>query len=458
MNRPHSNLGIGAVRVSGTRACFLAALSALIASSPESANACGPCTDPALLSIESAGSEPVVVSNFGLLDHDENGWHLTCEEQIGGLILDVAFDGRRAVVSSDSGLFVQDGDLCGWAAGPASVTNEWFVSFATASSPDRESGTPFGLLVDADTQELVVERGEGDQLAPVGRFDGSIGYREIAAGGAPAGVFVGGYSFDPRVWNLAYSTNDGDDWAQVSDVVGDDYSTAHLSLVDPERPEGVFIELMTTVGQPDELWRFDATSGEAELMLILEDGELLSGITLGTDALWVAGSRRSGGSIYKADRQDLVFTRVSESAPITNCLAEVDGELYVCVNDFTVSSQYIIGVSNDEGLSWSPFLTLGDLGTVDSCGETCTKTDDWLRASYGVSASPDAGTDGPEATESASTDETPTGDERKKSGGCSLVHGRADGAWRALLALLTLAVASWRRRRRGVHSCYTQER
>ncbi len=400
------------------------------------ADACGPCTDPLLLELEQGSSGLVVVSNFGLLEKTDDAWRVICEEHIGGLILDVDSDQERTFVSSDTGLHVQDGDLCGWVSGPASASNDWFVSFSAAPSADDEPRVPYALVVDPDTDELLVQVSDGDQMNTIGRFPNDVGYRDILAAGNPAGIFVAGYSFNPRTWNLGYSTDGGETWDQATPEIADEYSTAVVRLIDPEHPEAVFVEVETPVGQADELWLFDATVGEAELLLTLEDGELMTGIALGTDAVWVAGSRRGGGSIYKAARGDLSFTRVSDSAPVTDCLTEADGMLYACVNDFTASSQYIIGVSDDEGVSWAPYLTLREFGQLETCGKDCEATVQWLQSAYGASPATDAGAtpserdetadagddDDGEVTIESDADEGDAEPPKKGGGGCTLSY------------------------------------
>jgi hypothetical protein len=264
-------------------------------------------------------------------------------------------------------------------------------------------------------------------------------------------VFVAGYTFEPRTWNVAFSVDNGETWTEVSPEVDNEYATMALRLVDPRSPGAVFVHAETVAGQGHELWRFDAESGAAAKLLTLEDGELFGGMALSDDVLWVAGRHRGGGSLYRADRGELEFQRVVDSGPAFECLEAHDGILYACVNDFTYASAFILGSSQDEGETWAPLMTVEDLGQVASCGEECSATVDWLTASYGVPPA-DAGGGGSSGADSGSLPEGTTAD--SEGGGCQVVTRRASGqtllAWvGALLVLSALGRRTAARARRA---------
>lgn len=420
------------------------------------ARACGPCTTPELWDVQNLAGETVVVTNFGLLSRYEGGWRVTCEEVIGGLLLDVQGDDAESLVSTDSGLFVQAGGLCDWSSGPASVGNDWALSLSSSRVDSGEARARFALVLDAETSELHVERSVGGQdFTVIHSFASTSGYRELESGGEPAALFVAGYTYEPRTWNLAFSTDEGETWDEAAPEVDNDYATMFLRLVDPAFPRAVFLQAETVAGLGHELWRFDAETGEAESLLTLEDGELFGGIALSGDTLWVAGRHRDGGSLYRADRSELVFSRVVDSGPAFECLAAHDGTLYACVNDFTLASDFILGSSTDEGETWTALMTVSDLGKVAGCSEECAATVQWLQGTYGVPAegggAGSGGTSGADAGDaSGGTGTTPS-----PRGGCQSAARQVRdpsvlGGIALLLALLTLRRRFTLQRARGM--------
>jgi hypothetical protein len=248
----------------------------------------------------------------------------------------------------------------------------------------------FALVIDRETQELQVERSaDGEDFEVVHSFETSSGYRQLVAGGDPPALFVTGYTFNPRTWNVAYSLDAGETWSETSPEVDNDYATMVPRLVDPEARTILLFQAETTLGVGHEVWSFDAENESAERVLHMEEGEIYGGMTLNGDALWVAGRRRGAGaaelgSLYRADRQDLEFERVVDEAPPFSCLDAFDGALFGCVNNVTYASNFMLGRSTDEGQSWEPHITLADLGSLQSCGRQCCATLEWLTGDYGV--------------------------------------------------------------------------
>jgi len=381
----------------------------------------------------------VVVTNFGLLTLRDERWHLTCEERIGGLLLDVQGNDTTTICSTDTGLYEQAGNLCEWNAGPRSANNTWVLSYALATDASDAPPTSFALVASRDGQALYVERARlGEDLAVVQSFDGASGYRKLVAGGDPAAIFVTGYTFSPRTWHVAFSVDAGETWDFAAPVIGDDTATLWPRLVDPRSPRAVLVQAESTIGGADELWRFDAESGTFTRLLTLEDGETFGGIALDDDELWVAGRRSNAGSLYRALRKELVFERVSDEGPAFECLGAHEGVLYTCLNDFTRASPFLVGSSNDEGQSWSPHLRLEDLGQLTTCGEECSFSEQWLRESYG-----DSVTDG-----AAGAEPTPATHGAQSRSGCRLGPTPKGTAWLAWLAALWAALEARARARR----------
>jgi hypothetical protein len=409
------------------------------------AEACGPCTTPELWGVESLAGTQVVVTNFGLLHQQDAGWQLSCEETIGGgLILDVQGDAMSGFVSSDSGLFQQQDGLCDWIPGPHSMSNDWLLSYSLARVTGGGTDAQCALVLDNATGEVRMEMAEatGD-FQGVRVLDQDVSYRGVACGGQPPSIFAAGYTIDERKWKLTFSLDGGDSWAEALPQVDNDYSTFSLLEVDPLSPHEVFVKAETVAGTGDEIWLFNAEEAGIRRLVKLEEGEIFGGIAFDGEHVWVAGQRRGAGSLYRASLEDLEFSRVVEAGPQFGCLSAQGGSLYACVNDFTRSSAFVLGASDDGGVSWEPVLTIEDLGKLSACGDECLPTLSWLEGEFGLV---EADTESPsaEAGEPASED---TDGAQSKGGGCTL-SGRAPSfppvaLW---LAVALGAVARCRRR------------
>jgi hypothetical protein len=390
---------------------------------------------PTLLGVAHFAGERVVVTNFGLLARAASGYRLTCEERIGGLIAEVEGSARSGFVSTQSGLFVEQGDLCSWQRGARSARNDWLLDL---SAPDGfEDDVQFALVQAADTFELSVERAvAGENFGVLHAFDPESGFEQLAAGSA-SHLFVAGYRTDPRAFWLGHSDDGGQSWLEDAPGVDNDYATVRLGVVDSTRPEAVFLIAETVAGTGQQLWRFDADAREATLVLQLEDGELFGGMAFADQDVWVAGRRREVGSLYRAPRASLAFERVVDEAPPLECLAFEDDVLLGCVNDFTYGSEFVLGSSSDGGRTWLPELTLADLGRVTSCGEDCKATVDALHGTYGTLAGGDAG------AQSSKRDAGASAASHARAAGCD-VHARGS-ATRSWLWLALAIAASLRR-------------
>ena len=67
------------------------------------------------------------MTNFGLLQRLDEGWHVTCEEQIGGLLLSTQGNRELGIVSTDTGLFFTRAGRCAWERGSRSQHNDWLL-------------------------------------------------------------------------------------------------------------------------------------------------------------------------------------------------------------------------------------------------------------------------------------------------------------------------------------------
>lgn len=366
--------------------------------SAQRAQACGACAVPELWDVQNLGGEPVLVTNFGLLAQHGDGWRVTCEEVFGGLLLSVRGDEREGWVSTDIGPFRRSGSACDWSPVAPPERAVWAWKFALAHGVGEGTTRRFVLVIDKETQELHVERAQGDEdFRIVHSFASTSGFRDLVAGGDPASVFVAGFGAGAdRLWQVAFSLDAGDTWQTVVPELPAETRWV-LRFVDPLFPRAVFVESEPVSKDGQAVWRFDAESGAMTELVALSEGEELAGFAVLGDTLWIAGSGAAGGSLYRADRNELEFSRVVTDAPPFRCLAAHAGALYACVNDFTYTSAFLLGRSDDEGRTWQPLLTVDDLLRVTGCGSTCDRTLEWLTATFGA-----GGAGGAEASSTAS--------------------------------------------------------
>src|SRR5688500_13932678 len=233
------------------------------------AKACGACAVPELWDVESLSGELAVVTNFGLLMAHAGRWRVTCEEIFGGLLLDAQGDSAEGWISTDVGLF--HGSACDWSPGSAPEHASWAWKFALAGAEadaevaeDAESSR-FVLVIDRETQALHVERARADEgYRVVQSFEPTSGFRDLKAGGAPASVFVAGFGpGNPRLWQVAFSLDDGDTWETVVPELPGATNWV-LAWVDPRFPSAVLVEARAE--SSDALWRFDAQTGAMTLL------------------------------------------------------------------------------------------------------------------------------------------------------------------------------------------------
>lgn len=414
------------------------------------ARACGACATPELWELQDLGGELVLVTNFGLLAQHGDGWRVTCEEVFGGLLLAARGDSSEGWVSTDIGPFRRTGSTCQWSPGVLQHAS-WAWRFALARGESGGTTTRFALVIDSETQALHVERARGEEnFRVVHSFESTSGFRELVAGGDPAAVFVAGFGAGAdRLWQVAFSLDAGESWQTVVPELPLEMKWV-LRFVDPGYPRAVFVESQALVDGTQGVWRFDATSGDMTELLSLPDGERFAGLTVLGDSVWIAGRAEAGGSLYRADREQLAFERVVQRAPPFACLAAHAGALYACVNDFTVTSDFLLGRSDDAGQSWQPLLKVEDLGRVDGCGSACDLTLEWLRDAFGASATGGAGGAPADGGAAGAPESRP--EPAPAPSGCSCRFGGTTSSGAALLFGGVVLGALWRRRSRRAPS------
>lgn len=439
----------------------LAVLALLTSASSARATCSGPCLEPEMKHVLQVDGQPTVLTNFGLLSDAGSSFHLVCEESMGGLLLDLKADSGGVYASTSGGLTRRAEDQCTWTSAHAGATTDWFLDFTLPSLP---GGAPaaerFALGVATFSKDLHVQRAVGtDAFETVKEFAPASGYRTLVSGGDPAHVYVSGYTFLPRTWNLAISEDNGDTWREVSPDVDNTVATMVLLGIDPEHPEHLLLKRQIDV-TARELWRFNAATDNAELLFSVAEDETIVDLVMNGNTWVLAASNGATGTLYQSDDSGETFRVLQEDGPPYACFSQVNAAWYACVNDYSRDSDFIVGVSEDSGASWEPWLTVADLGRIRACEGPCTLTLNWLVASYGVlSAVPpgdsDAGaTPGTGVQDAGTGSDAGTGPETppapiQPSFGCDCAVGTRSSSPSAGLLFGALLLLGWSRLRRA---------
>lgn len=423
---------------------------ALVATTlPTRAYACsGPCTSPELWGLVPLDDSPLVITNFGLLSQTGDGWQLTCEEVIGGLLLAVESNNTQAVVSTDVGLFSANRDRCGFTPGPTSERSNWFLDFVVADDSTVDSPHMLGLVSDSTASVINLEVSKGGVFEILHDLGSETAYRHVEATPDLRSIVVAGYASQPRRWRLAWSADSGESWQEFTPELDAPTASALLMGLDRDNPDRVFFQLQATDDTPAELWSFERTTQTATQLWVLDPGFAITGLEFVGDEVWLSSKSQSAGGLYRADLPDVAtFEPVMDAVPPLACLGVVDDQPFVCVDDYSNDSPFLLGEVNAEGRTFEPLLRLADFGKLQDCGSACSETRAWLESAYGGGSDTGSDTSGEPDTTDVQEPMPPTQDD----GGCVILPvERRSAADFALLGLGLLVGALFVGRRRVV--------
>lgn len=409
----------------------------------------GQCRSPDSMAVVlRPGSDDVILdANFGLVyTAPGGGWQYTCDDIFPGRVpyrTRIARDGR-IFVPTMRGLFVGSAG-CGFTAATGAFADKavYDVAFDPAD-PQRI----WAVGNDAVGVPHIVALSTDGGATFVAKYTFPMGLQMMQLAVAPTNakmIYVAGFNSTRRPSEplvMALSTDGGDTWTvdeTVSMGVAAADQIAEFLGVSPADPNTVFV--MVSNGQGDEIWRSTTQGRGLQKVLTLADAEEWprGGFSFGDadgKTLYVAGfdplntGMQPPGSVYVSHDGGTTWERhaAGSAGPHYRCVGARAGKLYACGGDGMVGDQFYLGVSSDEGKSWSPMIRLPDIGGPNACvASQCAATIGFLQ----TFRSADAG--------------APTGGTipatKPKSGGCA-VGGAPDAGPLALLLLLTL-------RRRG---------
>ena len=342
-----------------------------------------------------AGGPPLAVANFGLLMNDgrPEGWQFVCDDVYGTPLPElVRVDARgRIFAAAASGLRRSD-DGCAWTAAGGELAGLAVVDVAfEPEAPDRvwalagpEAGRVLARSADGGATFQVVHRFSGGHpysrllLAP------SDGRRVIVSGG------TGG-----STW-LAVSEDGGASFSVRDLAAGMDPPPPNpfaLLAVSPADPQVLFFGLLDAYG--DEIWRSE--DGGRSLQRVLKGGarDWMTALAFGSNGQTVyAGAavvpvldQEPPGRLYVSRDSGRSFGAAiptGPDGPAFRCLQVTGDKLYACSGEDPLGQTFLVGVSADEGRSWTPLLRLRDLGGARSCVRAlCAASEAWLCDRYG---------------------------------------------------------------------------
>jgi MYXO-CTERM domain-containing protein len=420
----------------------------------------GPCQvpEPGKFLPGAGAAAPAVAANFGLLTPapagEAAGWQFVCDDgystappdrlwraPAGGFLAASA----RGLLRSDDGCdwLPVEGDVAGRAVEDLVIEAAGRV-WALGSDP----GT---LYLSGDGGRRFAAQATVAATLPAARLRGAPSdptrlYATAGAAGMPPGLWVsrdGGRSFTAQAPAVTLPGP-----LAVLAVAPDDAEIVYFKVTEPEG---------------DELWK--STDGGKTLarLLKLADFELLAGLAFGpagpsgqTDAaLYVAGRApivvdgvppgrlyvsRDGGGTWQPP------VHSPRGGPSYRCLEFSGGKLFACAGGEAAGDSFLVGVSEDEGRSWTPVVRLADVHGPRACvRDRCLQTELWLCEGYGQCAAPDGGAgpgdgglDAGSGLPFDAAGERPAGPSDDGGCGCALGGVSRPPGLPALLALLAL--------------------
>jgi uncharacterized protein (TIGR03382 family) len=445
-------------RVALTAFAFFGVLRAPVAHAQVFCRSIAQCKQPDSMTVllRPQTNEVILDANFGLVyQSPQGGWLYTCDDIFGERIqyrAQITADGRVFVPAID-GLYVGS-QGCGFDRLAKEFIGETVhdISFDptnSVGSPDRIwalSGDPRKISLSTDGgKTFVLKRTFPEHL----RF-----LRVQVAPSDPRVIYLAGFNGTQMPLVLAVSNDGGETWTTnetASEGVATRSQLVEFLGVAPDDPQTMFV--LVTSGQGDEVWRSRQQGRGLVKVLTQADQEQWprGGFSFGATGktLYLAGfdplntDTRPPASLYiSRDGGDTWERRTSGGlGPRYRCIAHRGGMLYACGGDSLSGDQFLLGVSADEGQTWSPVVRTSDVRGPNECiGDRCAGTVDFLR-SFADGGMPIVGLPEPPSGLPEPPRPPPP---VKPSSGCS--HGGS--APPLLPAALAIALTALRRRRR----------
>jgi MYXO-CTERM domain-containing protein len=428
-------------RLPVTRARATAAACALAALAGGGRAARGDGAFPDSLSILVPADRPhhiALATNFGLISTDDDGAHWTwvCEGPITNcsmLYSQSAPPGDRVYALSADSLVYSDDDACTWSIAAGAVTGGGVVdAFPFRQDAARMLAVVSPNGVGAQTTYTVVASHDG------GATFGDVLYT-AASGDVVTGVeaaetdaqtifltLASAQGFAPL---LAITTDGGAHWRIVD--LSPELQQAGIRLVGVDRTNPSRVFLRVSAIDDEALAIYDASRDALTTALTYPGGLMTAFVQTAQGPLIAAGSVTGGAVLHRSFDDGQTWQEV-EGAPHLRALAERGGRVFGAADD--MADGYALGVSSDQGQTFTPLMKFADVGAIAPCVRASCQ--DICKSEVGLGL-------WPASTCTAAPEKEPPA----ASHGCAVAGARAPASSAGLLALVVLGVAAARRRR-----------
>ncbi len=447
-------------------ATLVGAVAALVASTA-SANGRIPAANRIVLS----PTNPNLVitrATYGILPSYDEGrtWTFLCEDALGlpqmatedpalGL---TAKSSLVAGLQMPAGLEVSRDDGCNWTCAAGSLANESIVDIAVRpDAPDTVvalTNTPLPADAGGGTHSQVFRStDDGASWASIGTpIDPSVIATTVdVAPSDPHRLYVSATrGFGPtRTASLFASSDDGATWTEWPAPLDPATETSlYIGGVDPSDADRVYLR---TNGVSRLFVTVPSDAGVSFQTVLTLTGEML-GFALSPDGSKIyAGSESDGlfvgsrSSMTFLHRQSIVLGTEGGARDVhVQCLAARAGELWACADE---PSGFIVGMSEDDGATFSPKLHLNGAEAPIACTAGTP-----VALACGASANGSHCPGAPCANLCAAVGCSPSASQPTRSAacGCSLVGASDAGhAWSQLAWLGALGIVGLRRSKRS---------
>jgi hypothetical protein len=430
----------------------------------------------------------ILRTTFGILISHDNAttWSWLCEDAL-GLPPTSSADPPLGLTGSDAlvagiyrGLEVSRDVGCTWTFAGGQLAGAFVSDLAVRPNAPHTLvaiESTYGQDAGADggtgyANQAFESTDDGATWSPLGApIDPSVLVTTIdVAASDPQRLYVSGFrlatsSGGTNAASLFVSVDSAAHWTERPLPSLVDETAAYIAAVDPSNADLVYVRTEGNLVTPSQS-RLLVTSNAGQsfdvALAFEEDGDggvstvQMLGFALSPDGSKVyAGSARDG--VYVGARGALpdaagAFQKVATSHPIhVQCLATRGSELWACSDEV---SGFLAGVSNDDGVSFTPKLHLDGVASVLACAADATAAQcqpefPQLCAMLGGCAGEDGGSTSSDAAAGDSGSPPPSPTSKSSSRGCSVLGGGgATGAVCAGAAAALLAAAARRRRRR----------
>jgi MYXO-CTERM domain-containing protein len=401
----------------------------------------------------------VVRATYGLLITNDFGksWGWVCEPAVNILnsedpMMGIAHGGN-ILASVFKGLSVAKDNGCDFALYPP-LKNKYVVDLAI----DKLNPANGVLVISnsvSDTKFLsqLWQTSDGANTwtqAGVDLPDDFVGITVDSAPSDPNTIYVSGRFGPPDFQGaLEKSTDRGATWQKLPIPTSNNQNLPYVGAIDPTTADRVYVRL---------------NADASDTLVVSDDGGLtwsqkfkakgaLLGLALSPDGSEIAfGGDKDG--IYLASTTDLTPKKVSKVG--ARCLTWTAQGLYACGDEFV--DGFEVGISKDEGKTFTPLFHLQTLCDVLSCpadsttGKLCPSllgaTETSIMSNCGTQPTGAGAGDGVGGANPASTSGTGAGGDPSTSGGCGCAtRGDSSNVTGALAIAAAISLMLGRRRK-----------